>query len=143
MDLVLAIVTGAGAQMDLFPSLHTALPTLLLQFAYRHRALLPLRNGWALLAGFVVNIVLATMSLRWHHLIDVGAGLVLALAGFSGNILVTDAELRRREGRRTSLWLTLAEPPATLRELDRGFGPVLTPGPQARLQSSTQIGQER
>lgn len=104
MDLVLAVVTSGGAQMDIFPSLHTALPTLLLLFAYRHRAWLPLRHGWVLLAGFVGNIVLATMYLRWHYLIDVVAGFALALAGFRLSVGLAEAELRRRVGCRTELW---------------------------------------
>lgn len=67
-----------GALMDVFPSLHTAVPTFLVLhgFAYRNT---PLRRvSWLVLLFFAANIVVSTMLLRWHYAIDVLAGLALA-----------------------------------------------------------------
>lgn len=75
----LAVAT-AGAQLDIFPSLHTAYPAYftLHAFAYRHTQ--PFQWLWPLLALMAANIIVATMFLRWHWFIDVAAGLLLAFA---------------------------------------------------------------
>ena len=93
----MATVTSGGSQLDIFPSLHTAAPTMLTLFAFRHRHQRPYRYTWAPLAFFAANIIVATMYLRWHYVIDVVAGLVLAGFAMSVSARLTDRELRRRQ----------------------------------------------
>ena len=95
-DMVMGTVSSAGAQMDIFPSLHTAAPAFLTLFAFRHRRRLPYRFTWPVLAFFTVNIVIATMFLRWHWIIDVVAGLLHAYWALLLAELVTRRELARR-----------------------------------------------
>jgi membrane-associated phospholipid phosphatase len=81
MNAVWSAVSSGGAQKDIFPSLHTAAPTFIAIFSFRHRDEVPFKYSWPLTAFFAANIVVATMFLRWHYLIDVVAGLVLANVG--------------------------------------------------------------
>lgn len=90
------LVARSGAQKDIFPSLHTAAPTFILLFAFRHRRRLPFRYSWPVLAFFVANIITATMFLRWHYVIDVVAGLSLALFAHVASIRVTRWDNERR-----------------------------------------------
>jgi len=76
--LVRHAVDSAGARKDIFPSLHTAAPTFLALLSLRHRKRLPFRFTWPFAILFASQIVIATMFLRWHYLIDVCAGLALA-----------------------------------------------------------------
>lgn len=111
LDTVMTAVAKGGAQKDIFPSLHTAAPTFFALLSFRHRATLPFRDTWWIMSAFTLNIVVATMYLRWHWLIDVVAGLTLAGVGFGLCVVVTDWELRRRE--RLGLapaWLHLEKP---------------------------------
>jgi len=96
-DMVMATVASGGAQMDIFPSLHTAAPTFITLFSFRHRDRLPFSLSWPVVAFFAVNIVIATMFLRWHYVIDVVAGIVLATGAFLIGRRVTEWELERRE----------------------------------------------
>jgi hypothetical protein len=96
-DMVNGTVSAAGAQMDIFPSIHTAIPTFLTLVSYRHRNKLPFRYTWPVLAFFSANIIIATMFLRWHYVIDVVAGLVLGGASLWGSRWVTHYELARRK----------------------------------------------
>ena len=76
---VQSTVSAAGAMKDIFPSLHTAMPTWLTLFAIQQAR--RDRRWWppAMVTGFfALNIVVSTMLLRWHYAIDVVAGLVLA-----------------------------------------------------------------
>jgi hypothetical protein len=76
--LVLTAVDGGGAQKDIFPSLHTALPTFFAIFSFMHRRTAPFRYTWPVMAFACSQIIGATMFLRWHYLIDICAGLTLA-----------------------------------------------------------------
>ena len=96
-DLVMATVASGGSQLDIFPSLHTAAPTFITLYSFRHRHLRPYRYTWILLAFVSTNIIVATMYLRWHYVIDVVAGLVLAILASVLSVRVTAWELRRRE----------------------------------------------
>ena len=88
--LVLAAVDGGGAQKDIFPSLHTALPTYFAIYSYMHRRALPFRFTWPFMAFACSQIILATMFLRWHYLIDIFAGLTVAtLAALVSRRVVT------------------------------------------------------
>jgi len=66
------------SRTDIFPSLHTAAPTYLALFSFRHRREPLFRFVWLPTALFASQIVISTMFLRWHYLIDVCAGLALA-----------------------------------------------------------------
>lgn len=63
---------------DCFPSLHTAMSTIALAYLWRFRWM---RGGRALFwvsAPFVAGLILSTIYLRYHHLVDVLAGFALA-----------------------------------------------------------------
>jgi membrane-associated phospholipid phosphatase len=95
--LVRETVDAGGAQKDIFPSLHTAAPTFLALFSVRHRRLVPFRYTWPLIGFLATQIIIATMFLRWHYLIDVVAGLVLATAATIIGQRIADWERVRRE----------------------------------------------
>ncbi len=99
LDVVMEAVASGGAQKDIFPSLHTAAPTLIALFSFRHRGLAPFRFTWPLMLFFSTNIIVATMFLRWHYVLDVVAGLLLATVGQALSVVVTDFELARRRRR--------------------------------------------
>lgn len=104
-DMVMATVASGGSQMDIFPSLHTAAPTFLALFSFRHRDKLPFKASWPVTAFCAVNIVGATMFLRWHYVIDVIAGLALATIAFLVAVRGTAWELERRaEGGLSESW---------------------------------------
>jgi membrane-associated phospholipid phosphatase len=96
MDLVWSTVRSNGAQKDIFPSLHTAGPCFIAMFSFRNRDRLPLRYTWPLLSFFAANIIGATMFLRWHYVIDVFAGFVLASVAALVSPLITRWEVARR-----------------------------------------------
>lgn len=75
-----ASVDGS-ARTDVFPSLHTAGPAYLALFSFTQRARLPFRISWMPLVFVATQIIIATMFLRWHYLVDVCAGLLLAGSG--------------------------------------------------------------
>jgi membrane-associated phospholipid phosphatase len=111
MDLVRVTVASGGAQMDIFPSLHTAAPTFIAIFSYRHREKMPFRYTWPVVAFFAVNIIIATMFLRWHYVIDVVAGLCLAALALAVAKRGTEFELARRERNKlTPSWPEFALP---------------------------------
>ncbi|MEZ4227472.1 MAG: phosphatase PAP2 family protein [Polyangiaceae bacterium] len=109
LDMVLKAVASGGAQMDIFPSLHTACPTFIALFAYRHRERLPFRYSWRVTVFFAVNIIIATMFLRWHYLIDVVAGLILASMAYVLSVRVTSWEAQRRAALGTPGWPLFGE----------------------------------
>ncbi len=91
-------VATAGAQLDIFPSLHTAFPVYFTLHAFAFRHTQPFRWLWPVLGFVALNIVIATMFLRWHWFIDVAAGVLLAVAARRFAVAVSD-----REGARGSL----------------------------------------
>jgi membrane-associated phospholipid phosphatase len=91
------LVAHEGAQKDIFPSLHTAAPTFLVLFSFHRRGQLPFRYTWPVVAFFGANIVIATMFLRWHYVIDVVAGLLLAYTAHSLAVFLCRRESARRE----------------------------------------------
>ncbi len=84
-----------GARTDVFPSLHTALPTFLSIFSFQHRKRAPFRYTWLPLSLFTTQIIGATMFLRWHYLVDICAGLTLAVS----SIIVAEFALRWDDAR--------------------------------------------
>jgi hypothetical protein len=95
--LVRETVDAGGAQKDIFPSLHTAVPTFLAIFSFRHRRLFPFKYSWPVVALFATQIIIATLFLRWHYLIDVVAGLTLAATASLVSHRIADWERVRRE----------------------------------------------
>lgn len=86
-----------SARTDIFPSLHTAAPTFLALFGLRHRRLWPFRVTWIPMALFASQIVISTMFLRWHYLVDVIAGLLLAMSvSLLSSQVVSWEEARRK-----------------------------------------------
>jgi membrane-associated phospholipid phosphatase len=63
----------ARIQRDVFPSMHTAVSFIVWLYAYRNS-----RRLFLLLAPFILSLWVSTVYLRYHYLIDVVAGLVLA-----------------------------------------------------------------
>lgn len=85
-------VSAAGAQLDIFPSLHTAWPAYFTLHAFAHRDFGPFRWLWPILAFVAINIMIATMFLRWHWFIDVALGLLLAFAARGFAVAVASRE---------------------------------------------------
>ncbi|WP_394826909.1 phosphatase PAP2 family protein [Pendulispora albinea] len=98
--LVREAVEAGGAQKDIFPSLHTAAPTFLAIFSYRHRKHLPFKYSWPVVGFFAGQIIIATMFLRWHYLIDIFAGITLATFAniVAAKVPRWEAERRKRLG---------------------------------------------
>lgn len=117
-NLMNATVREFGAHMDIFPSIHTAVPVFLCLFGYRHRhsflyarafavlsryvpgvrafvRLLP--HAWTVATFFSANIILATMYLRWHYLADVVAGFALGIIGYFVAVRLGDRESSHRQ----------------------------------------------
>ena len=94
--LVEASVRAGGAMKDIFPSLHTAVPTYFTLFAFWHRKAFPFRYLWPVLLFCITQIIGATMFLRWHYLIDIFAGLTLATVAVTVSAKVTRWEHARR-----------------------------------------------
>lgn len=88
-------VSTAGAQLDIFPSLHTAFPVYFALYALAYRRDTVFRWAWPVLAFVAANIVVATLFLRWHWFVDVLAGFSLAIAARTLSVWVTDRELQR------------------------------------------------
>ena len=102
--LMRRLVASGGARADVFPSLHTAAPTFLALFSFHHRRERPFRYTWPVVAFVASQIIVATMYLRWHYLIDVLAGLTLAAAVFVFSTRATDGSRERVAiGRRCAL----------------------------------------
>ncbi len=97
LDDVMATVSSSGAQKDIFPSLHTGAPTFITLFSYRHRGSMPFKYTWPVMAIFAINIIPATMFLRWHYLVDVVAGLFLAMFAQYVAARWTNHEIARRD----------------------------------------------
>jgi hypothetical protein len=118
MDVVWSTVQSGGAMKDIFPSLHTAGPCFLAMFSWRNRDKLPFRFTWPLLSFFALNIIGATMFLRWHYVIDVIAGFALATAAAVVAPRVTRFELRRRKAQGLGPLVPLFGAPSTDRAPD-------------------------
>jgi hypothetical protein len=94
--LVRETVESAGSQKDIFPSLHTCAPTFLAIFSFRHRKSLPYKYTWPFVAFFASQMVIATMFLRWHYLVDIIAGLTLAVTATVAGVRIVRWEGKRR-----------------------------------------------
>jgi hypothetical protein len=95
--LVRATVDAGGSQKDIFPSLHTAAPTYFAIYSFIHRRAFPFRFTWPFMAFAATQIILATMFLRWHYLIDILAGITVATTAALLSYRIVTAETARRE----------------------------------------------
>jgi membrane-associated phospholipid phosphatase len=71
----------------------------------------PFKYSWPVMAFVATQIIIATLFLRWHYLVDVVAGLTLATTAALLGPHVADWEASRRE--RMSVqpaWMPLAFP---------------------------------
>ena len=75
-ELMRPVVNAASNGVDVFPSIHFAASLYLLVFDYRHYR----RRFWLWLAPIAL-LWLATVYLRYHYLVDLAAGLLVAGAG--------------------------------------------------------------
>lgn len=102
---VLETVSAAGAQFDVFPSLHTAYLVYFAIIAYVRRDETIFKYVFPVLFVIAANMLVATIALRWHWAIDVIFGLILAFSAryFSVRI-VAHEESRRKDGSRQELW---------------------------------------
>ncbi len=112
-EQVLQTIHVAGANLDIFPSLHTAYPTFFALHAVAHRQHGMLRYTWPVVIVFAVPMVIATMFLRWHWFVDVAAGLALAWIAYRFAVATAHREARRgsvegsgRPGGRQPAWET-------------------------------------
>lgn len=100
-------VRSSGAMLDIFPSLHTALPLLFVLHSFRHRRSAPFRQTWLAMSLVAANIIVATVFLRWHYGIDVLAGGLLAVVAQQVAVGSWRYE-RERDGDRQPVWEPLA-----------------------------------
>ena len=71
------LTAAVSAKTNVFPSLHTSLSVVVLLFAWRTRRAYP---RWSLIASFVAtSVILSTMVLGIHWLLDVVAGVALGV----------------------------------------------------------------
>lgn len=96
-DTMSQTVEKGGAQKDIFPSIHTAIPTFITLWSYRQRHRIPYRYSWPFVAVFSLNIILATMYLRWHYLIDVVIGFALGCSALWISIRLCRRDQARRQ----------------------------------------------
>lgn len=91
-QLVLDTVNASGAHKDVFPSLHTAAPVFY-AFHTMRRARLDAAWRWPsrVIAFSASCIVVSTVVLRWHYVIDVVAGLALAAFAYFASIRLAAA----------------------------------------------------
>ncbi len=93
--LVSATVAQGGAMKDIFPSLHTALPTYFTLFAFYAAKTDPrFKIISRVLLFMTLNIIVSTMLLRWHYAIDVAAGLTLSFSAHAFGRWVAPREAR-------------------------------------------------
>lgn len=107
--LVQKMVDSAGAQLDIFPSLHTALPTYFSLVSLRHRHTLPFRLTAPVIVFFTANIIIATLFLRWHYGVDVLAGLLTAWVSLGLAIRISDQEAHRADHGLQPVWEPLGK----------------------------------
>jgi hypothetical protein len=97
-------VTSAGAQLDIFPSLHTGFSLLCCLHAIRYRRENPFSWIWRPTCFFVANIIIATVFLRWHYGIDLIAGGLLAFCSQRVAIFAWSREASRSERGKQPVW---------------------------------------
>ena len=102
--LVANTVSEGGAQLDIFPSLHTAFPSFFFLHALRHRAAPAFAIAWPVTGFFVANIIIATLFLRWHWGVDIVAGLALATLAHRLGVAIAAREFSRERHGLQAIW---------------------------------------
>ena len=98
-DAVTRTVAAGSAQKDVFPSLHTAMPLwFALHAATRARRSRTWRVAAIVTGIFSAHIIVSTMLLRWHYLIDVIAGIGLAAFARWASVKLSAWEEKTRAG---------------------------------------------
>lgn len=72
-ELMHSLVAGFGGFRDAFPSLHAAVTTMILIYGWRYY-----RRWFPGIAVLCVSILISTVYLRWHYVVDVIAGMSVA-----------------------------------------------------------------
>jgi len=86
------VTAAVSANTNVFPSLHTSLAVVVMLFAWRSREEYP---RWFQISSFVtICVVFSTMYLGIHWLIDVIAGILLAV----GSVIAAERIVTRAEG---------------------------------------------
>ena len=104
LNKVFETVSAAGAQFDVFPSLHTAYLSYFALVAYGRRKEPIFRVVFPILTVIAAHMIVATIALRWHWAIDVVAGFVLAIAARWLSFVIVGREQGRAEEGRQELW---------------------------------------
>jgi membrane-associated phospholipid phosphatase len=104
LEKVFETVSAAGAQYDVFPSLHTAYLSYFALVAYGRRKEPIFKVVFPILAVIAAHMIVATVALRWHWAIDVMAGFALAVAARLISFAMVKRELGRKEEGRQDLW---------------------------------------
>jgi membrane-associated phospholipid phosphatase len=86
------LAPDATAQIAAFASLHVAVICLIVLLAHYYR----LRRATRAMFVYLLGTVLATVYLGWHYVVDVAAGLAIALAALALGLLTVYPRLRRR-----------------------------------------------
>lgn len=97
-------VASAGAQRDVFPSLHTAHMVLFSLYCWAgHRAWRPL--AWPVTFA-AANVIAATILLRWHYVVDVIAGIAFGVMVIHVGWMLNEwyADRRAEAGLSRSWW---------------------------------------
>jgi len=87
---VLQFIDSNRIKRDCFPSMHSCLSVLSLLFAWRWER----RLFWGMLP-FVLGLLVSTLYLRYHYLVDVIAGVALAWGSFRAAAPLLDFWLRQ------------------------------------------------
>jgi hypothetical protein len=112
-------VQSGGALLDIFPSLHTALPLFFVLHSFRHRHEAPFKQVLLPVSVAVFNMIGATVFLRWHYGIDLIAGVMLAFAAQGVAIFAWRFEGKRADaGLRQEVWERLAPGHMELRDFN-------------------------
>lgn len=104
LQKVFDTVAAAGAQYDVFPSLHTGYLTYFALAAYGRRKEPIFKVVFPILAVLAAHMIVATIALRWHWAIDVIAGFALAVTARLLSIAIVRREMTRPEEGRQELW---------------------------------------
>lgn len=72
-----ALNTLERIQRDAFPSGHTGVTLVILYYSYRYH-----RNSFPFFLVIISSLIFSTVYLRYHYVVDVMAGFVLALVSF-------------------------------------------------------------
>lgn len=115
---------------DCFPSLHTAISSVALFWAWRLRAVVPGRSAWFwIYLPLITSLWLSTVYLRQHWVVDVFAGWALAALSVTVTPLIVARYLRARDAvlaaaGEESEWAALAAELARRRALPRDLRPA-------------------